>query len=98
METPGDAANIAGMSITGVPGPSGCVRSTTFSRPAARSSTSCVSVVATSLLRRASSALRQIALKLKAILEQRQACHVARRADRVDLCDDRREIACRVGG
>ena len=35
----------------------------------------------------------QVALKLKPVLEQREARHVARRAHRVDLRDDRREIA-----
>src|SRR6476661_3706882 len=32
-ETPGDGANIGGSPITGVSGPRGCVRSTTFSVP-----------------------------------------------------------------
>src|SRR3954453_21991883 len=46
MLTPGDEAKIGGSPITGVAGPSGWVRSTISSRPAARSSTRCVSVVA----------------------------------------------------
>src|SRR3954471_21892656 len=33
IETPGDGANIGGSPITGVSGPSGCVRSTTLSVP-----------------------------------------------------------------
>ncbi len=44
MATPGEAAKIGGRSITGVSGPSGCVRSTTRSRPDWRSSTSWVRV------------------------------------------------------
>src|SRR5580704_10611108 len=44
IETPGEAANIGGRSITGVVGPSGCDRSITRSRPAARSVTSAVRV------------------------------------------------------
>ena len=39
--TPGDGANIGGRPITGVDGPSGCVKSTTFSVPRFSSSTSC---------------------------------------------------------
>ncbi len=44
IDTPGDAANIGGSPITGVSGPSGCVRSTTVIRPAARSATSVVAM------------------------------------------------------
>jgi hypothetical protein len=40
MVTPGDAAKIGGRPITGVSGPSGCVRSTTRRRPAFKSSRS----------------------------------------------------------
>src|SRR5688572_11861396 len=39
IETPGDAPNCDGNSMTGVSGPSGAVRSTIFRRPAARSLT-----------------------------------------------------------
>src|SRR5436309_8231037 len=42
--TPGDGANTGGRPMTGVDGPSGCVRSTTTSRPDCRSSTSWASV------------------------------------------------------
>ncbi|MND05607.1 hypothetical protein D3C83_265030 [compost metagenome] len=42
--TPGDAAKAGGRPITGVAGPSGWVRSTTVTRPAARSATSAASV------------------------------------------------------
>jgi len=38
--TPGEAAKIGGRPITGVDGPSGCVRSTTFNVPRSSSSTS----------------------------------------------------------
>src|SRR5580765_3563589 len=92
--TPGDAPNAGGKPMTGVSGPSGCVRSTTFNRPEASSSTSCVSVDGMGRLRRGrSAAVRQVALKLKPVLEQREPRHVARRAHRVDFRDDRREIA-----
>src|SRR5205085_8715271 len=43
--TPGDDAKIGGSPITGVSGPSGCVRSTTLMEPLARASASCVSRV-----------------------------------------------------
>ena len=39
--TPGDGANMGGSPMTGVDGPSGCVKSTTFSVPRCSSSTSC---------------------------------------------------------
>src|SRR5438105_7922446 len=45
IETPGDGANIGGSPITGVSGPSGCVRSTTFSEPRSSAAMSSVSTV-----------------------------------------------------
>ena len=40
LVTPGEAAKIGGKPMTGVQGPSGCVRSTTFNVPRPSSSTS----------------------------------------------------------
>src|SRR5436309_12333172 len=45
MVTPGEAAKIGDNPITGVAGPSGCVRSTTFSEPLRSASTSWVRIV-----------------------------------------------------
>src|SRR5205085_12260190 len=50
IETPGDGANIGGSPITGVSGPSGCVRSTTFSEPRSSAAMSSVSTVIGSIL------------------------------------------------
>ena len=41
IDTPGDAAKMGGRPMTGVSGPSGCVRSTMRRRPASSSATSC---------------------------------------------------------
>src|SRR5437879_13114932 len=79
--TPGDAAKIGGRPMTGVDGPRGCDRSTTTSRPDCKSSTSCASD------------MFQVPLELKSVLEQRQIADVRRRSHRVDLCDDRRQLA-----
>src|SRR4051794_36488160 len=49
IDTPGEDANIGGNPITGVSGPSGCVRSTIVSRLAARSAMRAASVVDMSL-------------------------------------------------
>src|SRR5437899_321987 len=82
MVTPGDGAKIGGRPMTGVDGPSGCVRSTTTSRPDCRSSTSSVSVD-----------MLQVPLELKSILQQREIGDIARRSDRFDFRDDRRQLA-----
>src|SRR5205814_6079570 len=50
IETPGDGANIGGSPITGVSGPSGWVRSTTFSVPRSSAAMSSVSTVIRSIL------------------------------------------------
>src|SRR4051812_379562 len=91
MLTPGDAANIGGRPITGVAGPSGCVRSTMRSRPVFRSATSRISV--SELIIPSSTFLGKVALKLEAILEEAKAGDERRRSDGVHLRDDRGQLA-----
>src|SRR5689334_4922930 len=86
IDTPGDGANIGGKPITGVSGPSGCDKSMTVIRPAARSATSDASVDMFLL-----SSL-QVALKLETVFEQAEVGDECGRTRRLDLRDKRRQV------
>src|SRR5437764_9720049 len=85
MLIPGDEANWVGSPITGVSGPSGCVRSTILSRPVSSASISSASSAGMALLL---SLEPQVALELEAVLEEPQIGDEARGARRLDLRDD----------
>src|SRR5690349_15636347 len=102
--TPGDGANIGGSPMTGVAGPSGCVRSTTFNAPRRSSSTSRVSTplmafpVSSTLWR--GGLTRRLtrgdpSLESKAVFRQLQVHAVVVRADGGDLGDHDAEAAAR---
>src|SRR6266516_1186706 len=86
MLIPGDEANWVGSPITGVSGPSGCVRSTILSRPVSSASISSASSAGMALL--LSLELSQVALELAAVLEEPQIGDEACGARRLDLRDD----------
>ena len=92
--TPGDGANIGGRPITGVEGPSGCVRSTTFSVPRFSSSTSWVNtLLMTSPASMSVAAIHR--LNRKAFSGKLQVHAVVIRADGRDLRHDHAQIVSR---
>ena len=91
IDTPGDDAKIGGRPMTGVSGPSGCVRSTTRDAAGGEIGDECVktSIMSAPLWQ----ASLQVALKLEAVFEQAKVGDKRRRPDRVDLGDERRQLA-----
>src|SRR5437870_13846219 len=86
MLIPGDEANWVGSPITGVSGPSGCVRSTILSRPVSSASISSASSAGMALL--LSLELSEVALELEAVLEEPQIGDEVCGARRLNLPDD----------
>src|SRR5204863_1143035 len=78
--TPGEGAKMGGRPMTGVSGPSGCVRSITVSRPAARSAANVDSVVGMNVAY--STAVSRSSLLLAGALAVTTAAALAQRPDR----------------
>src|SRR5262245_63834478 len=92
METPGDGANVGGRPITGVAGPRGCVRSTTWTRPDISSAIRVASGLPAMSASVGSAPATQPALEFEPVFKEREVGDVAARPDRLDLRHDRRQI------